>query len=130
MLTRPFPDVLSGNAHPPVPLWRRDHRFEEGAVGLLDLAPASQLGFGLLQPHGKAVANPLELGHAEHARPTDGRDPPLDAGAGKGGGEELAEPPLELPDLAAQLAPRPLLGTRIRDSPDRQRVNHTSRLVS
>src|SRR5919198_19972 len=64
VLARPLSDVLSGDPHPAITLRRRDHRLEESAIRLLDLALAGELRLSVAQPDGEAVADPLELGDA------------------------------------------------------------------
>ncbi len=51
-----------------------DHRLEQAAVRLLDLAAPAQLGLSLAQPRGERVAHPLQLGDPEHPRPADRAD--------------------------------------------------------
>jgi hypothetical protein len=105
VLTGPLPDVLGRDPHPAVALRGRDHRFEQPAVRLLDLASTSELALRLPQPYGQPVAYPLELGHAKHPRAADGRDAPLDPRSRKGRGEQLSESLLEQRDLAAEVVP-------------------------
>ena len=54
-------------------------------------AAARELALGLAEADDERVADPLELGGAEHPRAADGADPPLDPLAGKRRGEELAQ---------------------------------------
>jgi hypothetical protein len=95
-----------------------DHLLEQRPVALLDRSPPGDLGLGLAQARRERVANPLELGQAEHPRAAGGGDPPLDPAAGEGGREQLAEPPLEERDLATQLGPDPALDVRRRGGRD------------
>jgi hypothetical protein len=129
VLARRLPDVLSGDPHPAVAVRRRDHRLEQPAVGLLDLALASQLRLSLAQPNCKAVANPLKLGDAEHAGTANGRHAPLDARPREGRGEELPEPLLEQRDLPPELVPGPPLDGGISDSLERDAIEAPGRLV-
>jgi len=87
-----------------------DHLLEQRPVSLLDRPPPGDLGLGLAEPRRERVANPLELGHAEHPRAAGGADPPLDPAAGERCREQLTQPALEQRDLAAQLGPDPALG--------------------
>src|SRR5213592_1795880 len=95
VLARALADVLGGDAYPAIAVRSRDHRLEQAAIGLLELALARELGLSVTEPDRKAVANPLELGHAENAGPADRRNGPLDARAREGRGKELSEPLLQ-----------------------------------
>ena len=87
----------------------RDHLLDQQAVRLLDVRAASDLGLRLADPDDERVADALEIGSAEHARPTGGADAPVDSAARKGGDPELAELPLEPGDLVAELVADPAL---------------------
>lgn len=80
-----------------------DHPLEQATVGLLDVGASPELGLRVAQAQGERVPKPFELARIEHSRAADGPDPPVEPLAGKGGGEELAEAPLEPGDLAAQV---------------------------
>lgn len=103
MAAAPLADVLVGHPHPAVGLRLGDHRLEQTAVGLLLLAPARQLGLGLLKAHGEGVANPLEIGGVEHAGASDGANAPLDTGPGERRCEEATQPRFESRNLTAQV---------------------------
>jgi hypothetical protein len=105
-------DVVVGDDHPAVALGLGDHPLHEAPVGLLDLGLARELGLRVAQPQGEGVANPLELPGREHAGPADGADPPFQAGTREGGREKLAEPALELADLAPEVLAGTALGAR------------------
>ena len=81
----------------------RDHLLDEHAIRLLDVRAARDLGLRLTDPDDESVADALEVGRAEHARPAGGADAPVDPAAREGGDPELAELPLEPGDLAAKL---------------------------
>lgn len=106
-------DVLAGDPDPAVAIRLSDHRLEQAPVRLLDLAASLELGLSLAQPHGERVADPLELGYTEHPGAAHGAHPPLESLAGEGGGEELAEPPLERGDLPPEVVADPPLGGRV-----------------
>src|SRR5215211_1575384 len=129
VLARRLPDVLGGDPYPAIALRRGDHRLEQAAVGLLDLALASQFGLSLAQPDGKAVANPLEFADPEHARTANGRHAPLDARPREGRGEELGEPLLEQCDLPPELIPGSPLDGGIGASLERDAIEALSRLL-
>src|SRR6478672_3733184 len=103
MATAGLTDVLVGHLDPPVALGRGGHRLDQAAVLLLYLAPPADLGSRRVQPCGERVAHPLQLGDAKHPRPANRADPPVDPLTGKGGGEQLPQPPLERGDLAAKI---------------------------
>jgi hypothetical protein len=84
-------------------LGRVDHLLEARAIALLDPAPPCDLSFGLAKPYRERVAHAFELGQTEHAGAAGRPDGPLDPLAGKGGGEQLAEPAFEQRDLATEL---------------------------
>jgi hypothetical protein len=127
VLAGPLPDVLGGYPDPAVAIRLRDHRLEQPSVRLLDLTAAPKLRLGLAEPHGEPVADPLELGDAEDARPSDRRDAPLDPRPRKRGREQLAEALLEQRDLAAQLLPGLALGLRTGHLGARQRIGTRDR---
>jgi hypothetical protein len=129
VLTRALADILGGDAHPAVAVGRRDHRLEQAAILLLDLAPASDLRLSLAEPHREPVADPLELGDAEDAGSTHGGNAPVDARSRKGGGEELPEPLLEQTDLSAQLLARVAVGDRVGNPLERSGLGRPDRLV-
>jgi hypothetical protein len=106
-------DVLAGDDHPAVALGGGDHRLENAAVGLLDVGLTRELGTGVAEPQRQGVANPLELAGAQHPRPADGADTPLDPAPRKGRGEGLAQLALEPADLTPEVvAGEPLGGPR------------------
>jgi hypothetical protein len=113
LTTAPLADVLSGDTHPPVALGRGDHVLEEATVCLLDLAAPRELCLRVAQPHREPVANPLQLGDAQHARPADRTDGPVETLARKGGCEDLAEPLLEHRDLATKVVANAPFGERL-----------------
>jgi hypothetical protein len=126
VLTGALPDVLGGDPHPAITVGGRDHRFQQPAVRLLDLATTSELGLRLSQPYCQPVAYPLELGYAKHPRAADGRNAPVDPRSRKGRGEELPEPLLEQRDLAAEVVPGLPLDTGL-DALDRGALESQSR---
>jgi hypothetical protein len=103
-------DVLAGDDHPAVALGRGDHRLEHTPVGLLDVRAAGELRACVAHPQRQSVAHPLELAGAQHPRPAEGADPPVDVAPREGRGEGLAELALELADLAAQIVAGEPLG--------------------
>jgi hypothetical protein len=102
-------DVLVRDPDPVVPVRVRDHLLDQQAVRLLDVRAASDLGLRLADPDDERVADALEIGRAEHARPAGGADAPVDPAAREGGDPQLAELPLEPGDLAAELVADPAL---------------------
>ncbi|TMK75605.1 MAG: hypothetical protein E6G49_01090 [Actinobacteria bacterium] len=128
MLARRLPDVLGCDLYPAVTLRRSDHRLEQPAVGLLDLALAGQLSLSIAQPHGKAVANTLELGDAQHTRSAHRGNAPLDPRTWKGRREELGEVLFEQGDLPPELLPRPPLNCGIGDPLERDAIETCGRV--
>jgi hypothetical protein len=102
-------DVLVRDPDPVVPVRVRDHLLDQQAVRLLDVRAASDLGLRLADPDDERVADALEIGCAEHARPAGGADAPVDPAAREGSDPELAELPLEPGDLGAELVADPTL---------------------
>jgi hypothetical protein len=94
-------DVVVRDPDPPVLVRVGDHPLDQGAVLLLDVGAARDLRLRLADPHDQRVANPLEVGRAEHPRPSDRPHAPVDSEPGEGGGPELTELALETGDLAA-----------------------------
>jgi hypothetical protein len=110
MPTAALADILVGDDHPAVAFRLGDHPLDQPPVGLLDVGSARELRLGVAQPQGEGVPDPLELPGREHARTADGADAPVQAGAREGGGEQLAEPALELRDLAPEVVAGPAFG--------------------
>lgn len=108
-----FPDVLVGHPDPPVTVGLGDHRLDQAAILLLDLAAATELRPCLVQPCGERVAHPLQVGYPEHPRPADSADRPLDPLAREGGREKLAELLLQQGDLPAEVLTGRALGERV-----------------
>jgi hypothetical protein len=129
MLARALPDVLGGDPHPVVALGLGDHRLEQSAVGLLDLAAPTQLHLGVAQPDRERVADAFELRHAEHSRTTHSGYSPLDPGAREGRGEQLAQSLLEQRYLAAKLMAGQPIGGGIGESLDGGGLGCPDRLI-
>ena len=106
-------DVLARDSHPVIALGLRDHRLEESAVHLLDLAAPPQLRLGIAEPRRERVPNPLQLAHVEHPRPSDGTHAPVESLPRKRRGEQRTEPLLEARDLATKIVADPPLGERV-----------------
>ena len=89
-------DVLGGDPDPVVALGLGDHRLEQPAVGLLDLARADP---ARPAPRGVATASASRTrsssADAQHPRAAHGGHAPLDPGARERGGEQLAQSLLE-----------------------------------
>jgi hypothetical protein len=105
-------DVLVRHDHPPMALRSGDHPLDQAPVGLLRLRAPRELGLGVAQAQGEGVPDPLQLAGGEHPRPADSADAPLEPGAGEGRGEELAQPPVEIGYLPAQVVAGEPLGAR------------------
>jgi hypothetical protein len=96
-------DVRVRDPNPAVLLRVGDHALDQAPVSLLHVGAARDLRLCLAHPHHQRVANPLEVGRAQHPRAADRADAPVDSEPREGGRPELAELPLEAGDLAAQL---------------------------
>ena len=105
-------DVLVGDDHPGVALRGGDHPLDQDPVGLLGVGAPGELGLCVAQAQGEGVAHPLQLTGREHPRAANRTDSPLEAGTGKGGGEHLAEAPVELGYLASKVVAGESLGAR------------------
>jgi hypothetical protein len=87
-----------------------DHRLENASVGLLGVGPTRELGTRVAESQRQGVADPLELAGAQHPRPADRADAPVDPAPREGRCEGLAQLALELADLATQLVTGEPLG--------------------
>jgi len=103
-------DVLVGDSKPPVLLRRGHHPLEHAAVRLLGVRAATELPLCIAQAQRESIADALELAGGEDPRTAEGTHLPVEAATGKGGREELAQPPLERRDLAAQVGACEALG--------------------
>jgi hypothetical protein len=115
VLARTLADVLGGDPDPPIAIGLGDHRLEQSPVRLLDLTAATELLLSLAQPHGEAVANALELRHAQDAWAAHRRHAPLDPRAREGRREQLTQSLLEQRNLPTELVTHPAIGERIGD---------------
>jgi hypothetical protein len=102
-------DVLVRDPDPVVPVGVGDHLLDQHAVRLLDVRATGDLGLRLAHPDNQGVANALEIGRVEHARPAGAADGPIDPAAREGGYPELPELSLEPGDLATKLLAYPAL---------------------
>lgn len=103
MLALPLTDVIVRNPDPAILVGGGDHAFDQAPVLLFDVRPARDLSLRLAHANHEGVTDTLEVGGAQHARPANRTDAPLDPPAWESGGPELAELALEACDLAAEL---------------------------
>ena len=98
-------DVGVADPDPAVALRVAQHVLDEGAVGVLDGVALAKVAAGLLDAVRECVTDLLELTEVENPGTAAWRvDPPLEALARPGGGEELGEIALEVLDLGEQRA--------------------------
>ena len=121
MLATAIADVLIGDDHPAVLRGLGDHPLEQATVRLLDVRLPPQLRLGVAQAQRECVAYPLQLAGRQHPRTAHGTDLPLEAPTRKGRREELAQPPLEVADLAAQVGAGQAVGALGDIDPGRER---------
>jgi len=122
-------DVVVRDLDPAEAVGLRDHRLEQAAVRLLDVGAAGDLALSLAQPVCERVANSLELRDREDPRPADRADMPVDVLTREGAREELGEPALENPDLAAKLFAGEALGARGNGNGRKRLANDDGRAV-
>jgi hypothetical protein len=103
VLAFPLTDVVVRDPDPAILVGSGDHALDQASVLLFDVRPARDLGLRLAHAHYQRVADTLEVGGAQHARPANGADAPLDSPAWEGGRPQFAELALEACDLAAEL---------------------------
>lgn len=99
--TAALADVVVGDDHPVMALRVGDHPLQKGALFLFGVGARGQLALRVAKPLGKRITDALEIPDGQHPRAADSADPPLDAGARKARGKQLAEATLEHSDLAA-----------------------------